>query len=128
NRPLGPPGPGPRPERPATQSSEGLHHRSHVLDVISELSPRYQTMTQKELVVQAILDNFKNGGTAAEIRDFIRDAYGIVIAPSSLRPQMHRLKADGVLTHDPSTDTWNLVPDKRVGYALYDHPTSRAAM
>jgi len=88
----------------------------------------YAAMTIKEVVIQALLDHFPNGGTAAEIRDFIRNAYGRVVAPSSLRPQMHRLKADSILEHDPSTDTWNLNSRKRQLYATYDHPTSRRAM
>ncbi|MGD0024764.1 MAG: hypothetical protein ABSC37_09085 [Xanthobacteraceae bacterium] len=88
----------------------------------------FAQMTIKELVVQAILDHFPTGGTAAQIRDFIRDAYGRTIEPSSLRPQMHRLKGDAVLTHDPSTDTWNLTPEKRCQYSMYNHPSSRKAM
>ncbi len=90
--------------------------------------PPYASMTIKELTVQALLDHFPNGGTAAEIRDFIRDAYNRVIEPSSLRPQMHRLKGDSKLEHDPATDTWNLSPTARRNYSMYDHPTSRRAM
>jgi hypothetical protein len=89
---------------------------------------RYADMTIKQLVIQALLDYFPNGATATQIRDFIRDAYGRVIDPSSLRPQMHRLKADEVLGHEPSTDTWNFRDGKRGLYAMYDHPTSRKAM
>jgi hypothetical protein len=55
-------------------------------------------------------------------------AYGRKILPSSLRPQMNRLKADGVLVYDSSTDTWNLTPEKRLGYVMFDHPMSRKAM
>jgi hypothetical protein len=92
------------------------------------INERFAAMTHKELVIQALLDHFPNGGTAAGIRDFIRDAYGRVIAPSSLRPQMHRLKAGNILEHTTSTDTWNLNLRKRQLYAMYDHPTSRRAM
>jgi hypothetical protein len=94
----------------------------------AKVAERFAAMTIKELVIQALLDHFPNGGTAAEIRDFIRDAYARVIPPSSLRPQMSRLKADGVLGQEPSTDVWNLQDDKRVIYAMYDHPSSRAEM
>ena len=69
--------------------------------------------TIKELVVQALLDHFPNGGNLIDIRDFIQDAYGRDIMPSSLRPQMHRLKADGVLGQEPSTDIWNFQDGKR---------------
>jgi hypothetical protein len=89
---------------------------------------RYSRMTIKQLVVQALLDHFPEGASLKLIREFIRDGYGRVIEQSSLRPQIHRLKADGVLFHRPENDTWNLLPRKRSLYAMYDHPTSRAAM
>jgi hypothetical protein len=94
----------------------------------SPLSSRFASATIKELVIQALLDGFPNGATMMEIRDFIRAGYGREIQPSSLRPQMHRLKADEVLGQDPSTDTWNFRDGKRHLYAMYDHPTSRRAM
>jgi hypothetical protein len=84
--------------------------------------------TIKEMVIQALLDRFPKGGTLNEIRDFVRDAYGRNIPPSSLRTQMHRLRVDGVLGQEPSTDTWNFRDGKRKLYAMYDHPSSRRAM
>jgi hypothetical protein len=90
--------------------------------------PNYDEMTIKQLAVRALETNYPNGATMMDLRDFIKNAYGRVIEPSSLRPQMHRLKADSVVTHDPSTDTWNLTPEKRRHYSMYDHPTSMAAM
>ena len=90
--------------------------------------PNYEGMTIKQLAVLALETNYPNGATMMDLRDFIKNAYGRVIEPSSLRPQMHRLKADSVVTHDPSTDTWNLTPEKRRHYSMYDHPTSMAAM
>jgi hypothetical protein len=95
---------------------------------LSAVNPRFATATIKELVIQALLDGFPNGATMMEIRDFIRAGYSREIQPSSLRPQMHRLKADQVLGQDPSTDTWNFRDGKRHLYAMYDHPTSRRAM
>jgi len=90
--------------------------------------PPYHAMTIKELTIQALLDHFPLGGTIAEIRDFIRDAYSRTVELGSLRTQMHRLKADNILGLDPSTDTWNFRDGKRALYAMYDHPTSRSAM
>jgi hypothetical protein len=99
---------------------------------VNQLAPidltRYEHMTIKELVVKALVDHFKNGATTIDIRDFIQDAYGRDILPSSLRPQLHRLKAEGVLGQDPSTDTWNFQDGKRRQYSMYDHPSSRRAM
>ena len=48
--------------------------------------------TIKEMAIQALLDRFPNGTTLVELRDFIHDAYGRDVSPSSLRTQMHRLK------------------------------------
>jgi hypothetical protein len=92
------------------------------------LSERYAEMTIKELVIQALLDHYTNGATTIEIRDFIQDAYGRDIMPSSLRPQMHRLKADGILSQDPTADKWNFTKGKRGRYKMYDHPSSRKAL
>lgn len=88
----------------------------------------YAEMTIKELVVQCLLDAFPDGATAAEIRKFIRDGYAKEIEPSSLRPQMHRLRADGVLAHNDQTDIWNLDSTRRRLYTMYNHASSRAAM
>jgi hypothetical protein len=90
--------------------------------------PNYDEMTIKQLAVLALETHYPNGATLAALREFIKDAYRRAIEPSSFRPQLHRLKADSVVTHDPSTDTWNLTPEKRRHYSMYDHPTSMAAM
>jgi hypothetical protein len=94
-----------------------------------EVAQRFAAMTIKQLVVRALLDNFPNGATSGRLRDFIRDAYGRAIEASSLRPQLHRLKADGVINtyHPGASDHWSLNPEKRRQYTLYDHPSSQAA-
>jgi hypothetical protein len=84
--------------------------------------------TIKEMVIQALLDRFPKGATLVDIRDFIQDAYGRDVLPSSLRTQMHRLKDSEVLGHEPSTDTWDFRQGKRPLYAMYNHPSSRRAM
>jgi hypothetical protein len=91
-------------------------------------SDPYSDKTIKELVIQALLDNFPNGGTAATIRDFIRDAYRRTIEPASMRSQMHRLKTDSVLKHDPEKDIWDFQLGKRALYDTYNHQSSRKAM
>lgn len=77
------------------------------------LALAYGGKTIKELTLQALLDHFPNGGTAAAIRNFIRDAYDRTIDPAKVRAQMRRLKADSILVHDPLTDTWNFRDGKR---------------
>jgi hypothetical protein len=69
------------------------------------LALAYGGKTIKELTLQALL-HFPDGGTAAAIRNFIRDAYDRTIDPARVRAQMRRLKADSILLHDPLTDTW----------------------
>jgi hypothetical protein len=81
-------------------------------------------LTIKELVIRALIDNFPDGGTTVDIRDFIQDAYGRDIMPSSLRPQLHRLKTDEVLGHEQSTDTWNFRDGKRQQYMMMQWPSS----
>lgn len=68
--------------------------------------PVLDRLTIKELVLLALRDHFPAGATAAQICDFVRDAYRRKIKPSSLRPQLARLKAEGVLRQDPATDMW----------------------
>ena len=92
------------------------------------LEPSSGSPTIKQLVVQTLLDHFPTGAPSAEIRDYIRAAYQRTIEPSSLRPQLRRLKADGKLVHDPSTDTWDLTPSVRRGFRWYDHPSSQEVM
>lgn len=71
-------------------------------------SLRFAHMTIKQMIVQALLDHFPKGATAADIREYIRDGYGRTVDPSSLRPQMHRLKSNAVLVHDSQRDVWDL--------------------
>ena len=86
----------------------------------------YERMTIKQLVVQALVDHFKKGGTMMDIRNFVNDAYGRNVLPSSLRPQLHRLKAAGILGQEEATDTWDFRDGKREKYTLYNHPTTTA--
>lgn len=115
NRPIGVrPGPGPHPLDPP--------------QVQAAINERFKEMTIKELVIQALLDHFPTGASAALIRDFIRDAYERVIQPSSLRPQLRRLQLSGILYHDPSSDLWNITSQWRSKYIRYNVPLSRIAV
>jgi hypothetical protein len=72
---------------------------------------RYQRMTIKELIVRALLDNFRDGASPAQLREFIRDAYGREIERSSLSPQLSRLKTAGVVVQPNAlADIWVLGP------------------
>jgi hypothetical protein len=72
----------------------------------------FKKLSIKQLVMQAMLDHFRTGGTTSQaLRDFIRNAYGREIEQESLRPQLHRLKADGLLLHETGDDKWRLDPN-----------------
>jgi hypothetical protein len=68
-------------------------------------------MTIKQLVIRALLHQFRDGATPAQLREFIRDAYGRDIERSSLSPQLSRLKAGGIV-EQPNllNDVWKLAP------------------
>jgi len=91
------------------------------------LSP-WTGRTIKDLVIQALIDAFPQGGNATQIRNFIQNGYHREVDAGSLRTQLHRMKAAGILGRDDSTDTWNFADSKRALYQMYDHPTSRAGM
>lgn len=108
-------------------SASAADFMAPVGDVIDP-TDRYSKMTIKQLVVQAFLDAFPHAATTQELRNFIHSGYGREIEQSSLRPQLHRLKADLVLLFDGNLQAWKLNPEKRKIYTLYDHSRSREAM
>lgn len=88
----------------------------------------YANRTIKDLIIQTLIDAFPHGAKIGELRSFMRLGYSREVDQGSLRTQLHRLKAAGILGQDPSTDTWNFRDGKRGLYAMYDHPTSRRDM
>lgn len=63
--------------------------------------------TIKKLVTETL--RIKGGATSAEIREFITEGFGVTVSPDSLRPQLSRLKADGVIRQNFLTEQWSLV-------------------
>jgi hypothetical protein len=100
--------------------------RQQIENALYPAGTRYGSMTIKELAIQAMIDHFPAGATTSDIREFVLAGYGRTIEANSLRAQMHRLKADGILSQ--TGEIWNLEPRKRQLYGMYNHPTSRAAM
>jgi hypothetical protein len=90
-------------------------------------STQYEGMTIKQLVVQALLDHFHAGTTAPLLRDFMRNAYGRDVETGSLRPQLHRLKGEGVLVFDPNVEKWLLSPDKARAWSHSPPSAQRSA-
>lgn len=111
----------------SAHSSEALESLAKHPSIESLLSP-YAGRTIKDLVIQALIDGFPNGATSAELRDFIAYGYSRTIDPGSLRTQLHRLKAAGILGQEPFGDAWNFRDGKRSLYSMYDHPSSRRDM
>jgi hypothetical protein len=74
----------------------------------------YAGMTIKQLVLRALFDHFHEGATAPQLREFIRDAYGREIEPSSLSPQLTRLREEGLIERPGPgmlfANMWKLVP------------------
>jgi hypothetical protein len=68
-----------------------------MLTAPSEHTQRFIRMTIKDLVRQALSDNFRDGATPTQLREFIRDAYGREIDPDSLRPQLFRMREEGLI-------------------------------
>jgi hypothetical protein len=91
----------------------------------------FKTLTIKQLVIQAMLAHFRTGGTTSQsLREFILNAYGREIEQESLRPQLHRLKAQGLLLHETGDDKWHLAPNTPalLSASVAGHPDTRAAI
>ena len=73
-----------------------------------------QGLTIKELVKQVLVNRSPLGATTAQIADFIRDAYGRDVQPDSLRAQLARSKAQGMI--ELVGGEWQLT--------TVDHPSS----
>jgi hypothetical protein len=86
----------------------------------------FKKLTIKQLVIQAMHDHFQAGATSQSLREFIRNAYGREIEQESLRPQLHRLKAQRLLLQEPGGEKWLLAP-KATRLSLFD-AESRAAI
>ena len=72
---------------------------AHNVSAISgpiDWSDAYKDLTMKELVIQALAEQFRNGATAHQLLDFFVHAWNRPdIKRSSLSPQLSRLKTEG---------------------------------
>jgi hypothetical protein len=78
-----------------------------------------EDMTIKDLILRALLENFRNGGSPAQIGNFIEAQYKRTIDPGSIRPNLARLRKDGLIIHDNLASRWMLNPSA-MGQ-LFDH-------
>jgi hypothetical protein len=54
-------------------------------------------LTIKEMILNALKDHFREGATPADLRGYIRVAYGREIDRNSISPQLARLREEGVV-------------------------------
>jgi hypothetical protein len=66
--------------------------------------------TIKQQIMKAMSSSvfLLGGASASDIRQYILDVFGRDVSPTSLSPQLSRLKADGMLSQDG--DRWRITP------------------
>jgi hypothetical protein len=58
-------------------------------------------LTIKQMILHALNDHFHEGATPAELRDYIRVAYGREVDKKSISPQLARLRDEGYIQQPP---------------------------
>jgi hypothetical protein len=66
-------------------------------------------LTIKELIIRAFLDQFREGGSPSQIGQHIHRTYGRKVDPGSIRPNLARLRFDGLIRQGIGT-IWMLDP------------------
>ena len=66
-------------------------------DALNMFSKLVGQPTIKQLIHQVLASRAPSGASAAQIGDFIRDAYGRDVQPDTLRSQLARSKAQGMI-------------------------------
>jgi hypothetical protein len=88
--------PNPVFESPAPRFSEDLG--SALVALGGSISDAEKRPTIKDLIMMAMFSGYQDrGATQVDLRRFIIDAYGRNIAPTSMSPQISRLKEEGFL-------------------------------
>jgi hypothetical protein len=102
----------------------GLLHNMSSNALLEGKPPNFdQTMTIKQMIVYALRDHFHNGATPAELRDYIRTAYGREVDRNSISPQLTRLRDEHRVEQQVgllNEGKWWLTAIGR----QYDHPRS----
>jgi hypothetical protein len=95
----------PPEDDPLESLAKLIHHNESNRAALAELS---EQATIKQLILKALWMGFRDkGATAAQIRQFIVDVYGRNIHPSSMSPQLSRLKADHLIKQKEG-EIWRL--------------------
>jgi hypothetical protein len=96
----------------------GPHVHSHIAE-LSDADARSHTHrfiletknppTIKDLILKALWNGFREtGATQAQLRQFIRDAYGREVDRTSMSPQIARLRDEKLLKQKGGEDNWRL--------------------
>jgi hypothetical protein len=70
----------------------------------------FSSMSLKELILRALVDNFPEGATTQELREFLANAYRRIVDRTSLSPQISRLYADNIVQRGQEPHSWKLNP------------------
>lgn len=114
-----------------TSALGGQPNKSALEELLSSIPPSdakpdpaavraLENVTIGELIARALRDGFPKGGSAQQIREFIRVAYGRDIQQDSFRSQLARMKAQGRIEQNPLNEMWSLT----FAGQLFDNPTS----
>ena len=76
-------------------------------DSPEESEPVKPKKTIKDMVQEVLIEH-GDGGSADQIIEWIAESFKIEIARSSLSPQLSRLKSEGILTTGPADGFWRL--------------------
>ena len=76
-------------------------------------------LTIKQMALAALRDHFRQGATPAELRDYMKTAYGRDVDRNSISPQLARLRDQGAVQQH-NDGKWSITRGGR----WYDHPTS----
>jgi hypothetical protein len=95
-----------------------------------------QPITIKQLILRA-LTQFHDGATPAQLRTYIKDAYGREVERVSMGPQLARLRDEGLIEQMAgmlNEGKWNLklrgeivnaIDTSEAKSKMYDHPSSK---
>ena len=75
-------------------------------------------MTIKQMILNALRDHFRAGAAPAELREYIRTAYGREVDRNSISPQLARLRDEGLVEQAQALGMlnegkWQLRPSER---------------
>lgn len=115
-----------------TKANLGITAVTRLADVAGELDGMTRRMLEiavrqaspkempiKDLIVRAFVEHFPGGATPSEIGFCIQQHYGRQIDSGSIRPNLGRLRNEGLVIHDSLASRWILNPAAAGTMLLY---------